>query len=104
IMRAEAAVDLAKLNVSYCYITAPYDGIMGRRKIAENQLVQAGQTLTTIVKSGDKWVTANYTEAQIGNIHLGDRMHIKVDAFKHHTFVGEVIAISGATGSRYSAT
>lgn len=104
IMKAEAAVDLAKLNISYCYIIAPYDGIMGRRKIADNQLVQAGQTLTTIVQSGEKWVTANYTEGQIGSIKIGDRMHIKVDAIKDHTFTGEVTAISGATGSRYSAT
>ncbi|QOW10858.1 HlyD family secretion protein [Kaistella flava (ex Peng et al. 2021)] len=104
IMKAQAAVDLAKLNLSYCYITAPYNGIMGRRKIDDSQLVQAGQTLTTIVESGEKWVTANYTEAQIASIHLGDKMSIKVDAFKGKTFTGEVTAISGATGSRYSAT
>ncbi|WP_432713956.1 HlyD family secretion protein [Pedobacter sp.] len=103
IMKAEAAIELAKLNISYCYITAPYDGTMGRRKIAENQLLQAGQTLTTIVKAGNKWVTANYTEAQIENIRLGDRMRIKVDAISDKTYIGEVTAISGATGSRYSA-
>ncbi|MFT3903282.1 MAG: NmrA family NAD(P)-binding protein [Niabella sp.] len=104
IMKAQAAVDMAKLNIAYCYITAPYDGIMGRRKITEDQLVQAGQTLTTIVKEGDKWVTANYTEAQIASIRIGDRMRIKVDAIKDKTYTGEVTAISGATGSRYSTT
>lgn len=104
IMKAEAAVDMAKLNISYCYITAPSNGVMGRRKISDSQLVQSGQTLTTIVQSGEKWVTANYTETQIGYIQIGDQMHIKVDAVKDHTFVGEVTAISGATGSRYSAT
>ena len=104
IMKARAAVDMAKLNIAYCYITAPYDGIMGRRKITEDQLVQAGQTLTTIVKEGDKWVTANYTEAQIASIRIGDRMRIKVDAIKDKTYTGEVTAISGATGSRYSTT
>ena len=104
ILRAEAAVDFAKLNLSYCYILAPYDGIMGRRKITTGQLLQAGQTLTTIVQSGEKWVTANYTESQIASIQLGDRMQIKVDALKGKIFEGEVVAISGATGSRYSAS
>ncbi|MFT4204042.1 MAG: HlyD family secretion protein [Chitinophagaceae bacterium] len=104
IMRAEAVVDMAKLNISYCYIIAPYDGVMGRRKIAQDQLVQGGQTLTTIVQSGEKWVTANYTEAQIEHIRIGDKMNIKIDAIKDKTFTGEVTAISGATGSRYSAT
>ncbi|WP_413534023.1 HlyD family secretion protein [Empedobacter brevis] len=104
IMRAQAIVDMAKLNLSYCYIIAPYDGIMGRRKITQDQLVQAGQTLSTIVQSGDKWVTANYTEDQIEDIRIGDKMNIKVDGIKNQTFAGEVIAISGATGSKYSAT
>jgi len=104
ILRAQAAVDLAKLTLSYCYILAPYDGIMGRRKIADGQLVQAGQTLTTIVQAGEKWVTANYTESQIESIRVGDQMRIKVDAIRNRTFTGEVTAISGATGSRYSAT
>lgn len=103
ILKAQAAVDFAKLTLSYCYIIAPYDGIMGRRKIADGQLVQAGQTLTTIVQSGEKWVTANYTEAQIENIRIGDKIKIKIDAIKNQSFSGEVIAISGATGSRYSA-
>ena len=103
ILKAQAAVDMAKLNISYCYILAPYDGIMGRRKIASGQLVQAGQQLATIVQSGEKWVTANYTESQIESIHVGDRMRLVVDAIKGKSFSGEVTAISGATGSRYSA-
>ena len=103
ILKAEAAVDYARLNLSYCYITAPYDGVMGRRKISEGQLVAAGQTLASIVKQGDIWVTANYTESQIEQIHIGDTMRIQVDALKKRKFLGRVIAISGATGSSYSA-
>lgn len=103
IMKARAAVDMAKLNIQYCLIRAPYDGIMGRRKIEEGQLVQAGQTLSFIVKARDKWVTANYTESQIENIHPGDRMRIKADAVKGIVYTGRVAAISGATGSQYSS-
>lgn len=31
--RAEAALEMARLNLSYAVITAPYDGVMGRRLI-----------------------------------------------------------------------
>ncbi|MDE1192059.1 MAG: HlyD family secretion protein [Arachidicoccus sp.] len=103
IMRANSAVDMARLNVSYCYIVAPYDGIMGRRKIAEGQLLQPGQTIATIVQDGQKWVTANYTESQIDKVHIGDIESIKVDAIEDITFEGRVDAVSGATGSKYSA-
>ena len=47
ILRAEAAVDLARLNLSYTVVTAPCDGCLGRRSIGDGQLVNAGQTVTT---------------------------------------------------------
>lgn len=103
IMRAKASLELAKLNISYCYITAPFDGIMGRRKISVGQLLQVGQPLATIVEGNQKWVTANFTESQIGKIKVGDVMSIKVDALKGKVFEGRVESLSGATGSRYSA-
>ena len=39
ILRAEAAVNLARLNLSYTVVTAPADGCVGRRTIEEGQLV-----------------------------------------------------------------
>lgn len=42
ILRAEAAVELARLNLSYTVVTAPCDGVLGRRSIEEGQLVSAG--------------------------------------------------------------
>ncbi len=41
---AEAALALARLNLSYTVIIAPCDGITGRKNIQEGQLVQPGQT------------------------------------------------------------
>ena len=41
---AKAAVELARLNLSYTVITATCDGVTGRKDIHEGQLVQPGQT------------------------------------------------------------
>lgn len=102
IKRAKAAVDMAKLNLSYAVIIAPYDGVMGRRAINEGQLIQAGQQVGTIVLSNQKWVTANFLESQMPKISIGKKMTMTVDALNGQTFEGEVTAISAATGSRYS--
>ena len=59
---AEAAVDLAKLNLSYTVIVATCDGVTGRKDIHEGQLVQPGQTMVDIVDGQDLWVIANYRE------------------------------------------
>ena len=45
ILRKEADLDLARLNLSYTVVTAPYDGYMGRRTLEPGQFVQAGQTI-----------------------------------------------------------
>ena len=46
---AEAALNLAKLNLSYTIILATADGVTGRKNIHEGELVQQGQTLVTLV-------------------------------------------------------
>lgn len=99
---AQAAVDLARLNLSYTVIVATCDGVTGRKDIHEGQLVQPGQTMVDIVDSSDLWVVANYRETQLGNITEGAEVEIKADAVKGVTFKGRVESISDATGAAFS--
>lgn len=102
ILRSEANLELARLNLSYCVVTAPYDGYTGRRTLEPGQFVQAGQTVSYLVRDTDKWVTANYKETQIAHIFIGQDVFITVDAIPGKRFHGKVCAISEATGSKYS--
>lgn len=102
IQRAQAAFDMAKLNLSYTIVTAPCDGTLGRRALEEGQFVNAGQTITYIVPNTQKWIIANYKETQIENLKVGQDVEISVDAISDKTFTGKITAISGATGSKYS--
>ena len=103
IKRAEAVLEMAKLNLSYTVITAPYAGIMGRRLIQEGQLLQQpGMQAATIVTYNNKWVTANFLEKQMPNISIGQKVIMKADALGGAEFEGVVTAISAATGARYS--
>nr|WP_315029756.1 HlyD family secretion protein [uncultured Chryseobacterium sp.] len=103
IKRTKSALDMAKINLSYTVITAPYDGVMGRRTISEGQLIQPGQQVATIVLNGQKWVTANFLESQMPNIKVGEKISMTADALGGQKFEGVVTAISAATGSRYSS-
>lgn len=103
IKRAENALNMAKLNLSYTVITAPHDGIMGRRTINIGQLLSPSQQVATIVDSNNIWITANYREKQMGSVEIGALATIQVDALGGQEFVGKITAISGATGARYAA-
>lgn len=102
ILRAEAALEMAKLNLSYTVVVAPCDGKLGRRALEEGQFISAGQTITYIVPETQKWVIANYKERQVENLAIGQEVIITVDAFPDKEFTGTITAISGATGSKYS--
>lgn len=102
ILRCEADLEMARLNLSYTTLTAPYDGYIGRRTVEPGQLVQAGQTISYMVRSSDKWITANYKETQIAHIYIGQEVIVRVDALPGRSFRGRVTAISEATGSKYS--
>lgn len=102
IQRAQAALDMARLNLSYTVVTAPCDGKLGRRTIEEGQFISAGQTITYILPDTHKWVIANYKETQIENLYVGQEVTLTVDAISNKKFKGKITAISGATGSKYS--
>ena len=99
---AEAALKLAKLNLSYTVIVAPCDGTTGRKNIQEGQLIQPGQTIVNVVDENDKWIVANYKETQTANIKEGQSVDIEIDAIPDVIFKGRVKAISSATGSSFS--
>lgn len=99
---AEAAVELARLNLSYTVIIATCDGMTGRKEIHEGQLVQPGQTLVEIVDEDELWVVANYRETQLPGIRIGAEVELTADAVPGVTYKGTVEAISDATGAAFS--
>ncbi len=99
---AKAAIDLAKLNLSYTVITAPCDGYTSKKDLQAGQLIQPGQSLVSIVDESDMWVIANYKETQTADMKIGDKVRITVDAIPGVEFSGEITAISKATGAKYS--
>jgi len=99
---AEAAVELARLNLSYTVIVATCDGVTGRKEIHEGQLVQPGQTIVDIVDGSDLWVIANYRETQLSNIKEGAEVKITADAVPGVVYKGIVESISDATGAAFS--
>jgi membrane fusion protein (multidrug efflux system) len=98
----QADVDYASLQLSYTRITAPASGIVSKKGIQKGQLVQAGQSLVSIVNDNSLFVTANFKETQLENIKEGQKVDIHVDAYPGEEVVGEVYNFSPATGAKFS--
>lgn len=103
IQRLKSLLNRHKLDVTYTYITASYNGRMGRRTVEVGQMIDAGETLAFIVNDDtDKWVVANYKETQIKDMKIGDEVKIIADAYPNKEFKGTIISLSPATGSSFS--
>jgi len=102
IEQRKADVENAKLNLSYTIITAPQDGRVSKVNVQLGQLLQAGQTLFSVVDESEPWIVANFKETQISRMHAGQDVIIHVDALPGHEFRGKVASFSPATGSRFA--
>jgi membrane fusion protein (multidrug efflux system) len=96
-----AKLEQAKLNLAYCHVVAPVDGIVLQRSAEIGATVTSGQQLMMISQIEDPWVVANFKETQIRRMHPGQRVDIKVDAL-NKSFTGWVEAMAAATGDRAS--
>lgn len=102
VQRYKAAVDQAQLNLQYTTITAPVDGVVGRRSVQVGQNVQIGQDLMSIVPLREIWVTANFKETQLELMRPGQPVKVKVDTYGGRKWDAHVSSIGAATGARYS--
>ena len=96
--RARAALEAAQLNLTYCDIVAPVDGVATHKTVEVGQIVQQGQGLLVVVPLQDVWVTANFKETQLRDMKPGQRAYVNVDTYGK-TFTGRVDSIAGATGA-----
>jgi membrane fusion protein, multidrug efflux system len=101
-LRSKSALDQAQLNLSYTTITAPVDGIVGKRSVQVGSNVAIGQDLMAIVPLRDVWVTANFKETQLSHMRPGQPVKITVDTYGGRKWDAHVSNIGGATGAKYS--
>jgi membrane fusion protein (multidrug efflux system) len=98
---AKAQLDTALLNLSYCHIFAPVDGIATERSAEVGGRISVGQQLVVIVQTENIWATADFKETQLRKMHVGQRATIEVDSLDE-SFEGQVEYMPAATGDRTS--
>ncbi|HEY0703958.1 MAG TPA: HlyD family secretion protein [Candidatus Acidoferrales bacterium] len=97
--RARAVWDQAKLNLGYTTITAPITGQVTQKTVNLGQYVLPGTLLFTLVPLDQVYITANFKETQMEQVHPGQHAKIHVDTYDRD-FDGMVDSIAGAAGSR----
>jgi len=98
---AEAAVQLARIDLDHSRIYAPRDGRVGEVGAKLGQYVSVGTQLMAVVPD-DVWIIANYKETQLDHMKIGQPVSFSVDALGGQRMTGRVERFSPAAGSEFS--
>ncbi len=103
VQQAQAALDRAKLDLSYTVIVASTDGVVTKvDQLQVGDYINASTPLFALVKSQDAWVEANFKEVQLAHMRVGQTVTVKIDRYPGKRFSATVASMSPSTGSQFS--
>jgi membrane fusion protein, multidrug efflux system len=100
---AKAALDRARLNLSYATVVAPDDGIVTRvDDLQVGDFVNPGAAVFSMMSSRRIWIEANFRETGLTHMRPGQQAAINVDVYPDRTFKAHVVSMSPGTGSDFA--
>ncbi len=99
---AQAALELARINLGYTVIASPVDGLVGQRRVYPGQYVGIGTQVIAVVPLRHVYVIADYKETQLTHLALGQPAEVRIDTFPGVVLHGHVASWSPGTGSQFA--
>ncbi len=103
VLAAAVKVRQAWLDLKRGAILAPIDGYVGKRSVQLGQRIAIGAPLLTIVPLRQVWVSANFKEAQLRDMRIGQPVQLTSDAYGGKVdYRGHVIGMGAGTGAAFA--
>lgn len=103
VLRAAARVREAYLALRRSEVHAPVDGLVARRNVQVGQRVQAGAGLMTVIPLDAIWVDANFKEAQLRHLRIGQAATLVSDLYGSDVrYRGLVAGLGAGTGAAFA--
>jgi membrane fusion protein (multidrug efflux system) len=103
VRNAAARVREAYLAFSRTKLPAPVAGLVAKRSVELGQRVSPGAPLMAVVPIDQVWVNANFKEAQLANIRIGQPVKLTADIYGGKVeYDGKVVGLGAGTGSAFS--
>jgi membrane fusion protein (multidrug efflux system) len=99
---AQADLEEARLQLSYCTIKAPISGHIAQRNVQIGDRIKTGQPIMAIVPLRAVYVEANFKETQLGEVRPGQPASIEADIYPGYVYHGRVLGIGAGTGAAFS--
>jgi len=87
---AEAAVKLAELDLSYCKVTAPFEGRVVNLNVSSGAHATVGVPVFSLLDTTKWYVVANFREAELRHMSPGSEAIIYLTSAPNRRFRGQV--------------
>src|SRR4030095_4623638 len=94
VANAQAALALARKNLSYAVISAPIDGYVAERTADLGEYVSPQQKVVTIVRTNPLRIRIDIPEQAIPEVRVGQSVSITTSAWPDRNFSGRVARIA----------
>jgi multidrug resistance efflux pump len=93
VQSARHAVEQAELDLRNTLVVAPSRGVITDLRADVGKYASAGQAVMTLVAIHDVWISAAFTENNLGHMAKGDPVEILLDVLPGEVFEGRVRSI-----------
>jgi len=90
ILRAQAALDKAHVDLNRTVLIAPRDGFVTDMRIDQGNFAGAGAPLMTFISTHEVWVRADLTENNLGNVSADDLVELTFDVQPGKIYKGKI--------------
>jgi multidrug resistance efflux pump len=90
---ALSAVEKARLDLTNTVVRAASRGVITDLRADVGQFAGAGTPVMTLIPIHDVWISAEFTENNLGHMKVGGPVEIALDALPGRVFTGEVASI-----------
>lgn len=90
---ARSAVEKAELDLANTTVRALLKGVITDLRADVGQYAGTGSPVLTLVSLHDVWINAEFTENNLGHMHIGSKVEILFDALPGRVFAGQVRSI-----------
>ena len=92
IQQKEDALLTAEQNLAYCYITAPFDGIIANTEVKKGGSVSSGTELGTLITK-QEIAEISLNEVDVAKVKVGQKVTLTFDALSEVTISGKVLEV-----------
>ena len=90
---ATSAAELARRQLAYTELRAPFDGLAVKHGIAAGVVVGPGTPVFTVLSSASVWANVSVAEADARRVQSGQSAEVSLPAAGKQTYTGKVAAI-----------